>query len=109
GPSPSRAEMTDARARRRSWVVRRERGSVTAEFAITLPAVALVLAASIMCVQLGGLQLRLQDAAGAAARSLARGEARPQALSAVTALVPGASVTTRVGAGAGVVCVTAAK
>jgi hypothetical protein len=54
--------------------MRGERGSVTAEFATVLPAVMLVLACCLACLQVAGQQLRLQDAAAGAARSLARGD-----------------------------------
>ena len=56
-------------------VIKGERGSVTAEFAAVIPAVLLVLAACLGCVQLTSQQLRLQDAASATARALARGDA----------------------------------
>lgn len=58
----------------------RERGSVTAEFATVVPAVVLVLACCLASVQLAGQQLRLQDAAADAARSLARGDSATGAL-----------------------------
>ena len=67
----------------------RERGSVTAEFAIALPAVMVVLACCLSGLQVAGTQLRLQDAAAAAARSLARGE--PASVAAL--LMPGATVS----------------
>jgi Flp pilus assembly protein TadG len=51
-----------------------DRGSITAEFAVAVPAVLLVLATMLGGVQAAGLQLRLQDAAADAARSLGRGE-----------------------------------
>jgi hypothetical protein len=66
-----------------------DRGSVTAEFAIALPALMVVLACCLAGMQVAGAQLRLQDAAAAAARSLARGE--PPAVAAQ--LVPGAAVS----------------
>ncbi len=50
-----------------------ERGSVTAEFVVLLPAVCLVLALSLCGLQLGTLHMRLHDAAALAARSEARG------------------------------------
>lgn len=64
-----------------------ERGSVTAEFAVAIPAVMLVLAACLVCFQLAIQQLRLQDAAATTARALARGDS--------AAAFPGANVTTR--------------
>lgn len=68
---------------------RAERGSVTAEFAVTLPAVVVVLAGCLTGLQVAGSQLRLQDAAALAARSLARGDSPASAL----ALVPGGTLT----------------
>lgn len=50
-----------------------ERGSVTAELAVALPAVVLVLACCLSAVQVAGQQLQVQDAAAQAARALARG------------------------------------
>lgn len=65
---------------------------MTAEFAIALPAVVLVLAACLGAGQVVALQVRVQDAAAVAARQLARGD--PGAASALASrLVPGASVT----------------
>ncbi len=52
-----------------------DRGSATAEFAIALPAVALVLAAVLGGLQVGAASIRAQDAAADAARGLARGDA----------------------------------
>ncbi|MGL4340482.1 MAG: TadE family type IV pilus minor pilin [Rhodoglobus sp.] len=76
----------------KSWAHHRrhagdERGSVTAEFAVTLPAVILVLACCLSALQIAGQQLRLQDAASAAARSLGRGDPASET---VSHLVPGA-------------------
>ena len=77
----------------RGWLrAHDDRGSVTAEFAATLPAVVLVLALCLSGLQVAGQHLRLQDAAAAAARSLARGDS---AATVVARLVPGASVTVR--------------
>ena len=70
----------------------RDRGSVTAEFALAMPAVALVLLMCLSGMQVAALQVRLQDAAAAAARSLARGD-RAGAGS-VAALIPGAGTET---------------
>lgn len=49
-------------------------GSVTAEFAVALPAVVLVLACCLGAVQVVAQQVRMTDAAADAARSLARGD-----------------------------------
>ena len=56
-----------------------DRGSVTAEFAVALPAIALVLAACLASVQLVAVQVRLTDAAADAARALGRGESEAAA------------------------------
>ena len=68
-----------------------ERGSVTAEFAVALPAIALVLAACLASVQLAAQQVRLTDAAADAARALGRGESEAEA----------AAIADRVSGGAG--------
>ncbi len=68
----------------------RDRGGVTAEFAVALPAVALVLAACIGGLQAAAAQGRLQDAAALAARAAARGEDASLA----AAAAPGAALTT---------------
>ncbi|BDZ53878.1 TadE family type IV pilus minor pilin [Agromyces marinus] len=47
---------------------------MTAEFAVALPAIALVLAASLASVHAVAVQVRLADAAADAARALGRGE-----------------------------------
>lgn len=52
----------------------RERGSATAELAVALPAVMLVLALCLGAVHVVGRQVRLTDAAADAARALGRGE-----------------------------------
>lgn len=52
---------------------------MTAEFAVTLPAIALVLAACLASVQLVAQQVRLTDAAADAARALGRGESAAEA------------------------------
>jgi Flp pilus assembly protein TadG len=57
-----------------------------------IPAVLLVLACCLGGVQLASQQLRLQDAAAAASRSLARGEGAGTASARVTQLVTGASI-----------------
>lgn len=72
-----------------------QRGSVTAEFAAVIPAVLLVLAICLGSLQLAGTQLRLQDAAADASRSLARGDARAMAAARVDQAVPGAALSVR--------------
>jgi TadE-like protein len=66
---PRRGAEPAAGRRRRS-----EAGSVTAEFAVGLPAVVVVLALCLGGIQTVGQQLRLLDAAADAARLLARGD-----------------------------------
>ncbi|CAN5410822.1 hypothetical protein BH09ACT1_BH09ACT1_08980 [soil metagenome] len=82
------------------------RGSITAEFAVVIPAVVVILAACLGGVRLMGVQLQLQDAAAAGARSLGRGEALDAATAQAHSAVGGSSVTS-VTRGS-LVCVTAA-
>jgi hypothetical protein len=74
----------------RRAVPRGERGSVTAEFAVLMPAVLLLLGLGLSAAQVSGRQLQLQDAAADAARVIARGEGMPAAERHLAALVPGA-------------------
>ena len=71
-----------------------ERGSVTAEFALAIPAVALVLVCCLSGVQLAGLQVRLQDAAAASARNLARDESPASVAATASDLVSSARLAT---------------
>jgi Flp pilus assembly protein TadG len=71
-----------------------DRGSVVAEFAIALPAVALVLLLGAGSLGACARQVRLQDAAADAARLVARGEVEARVWGAIDAAVPGASATT---------------
>ena len=82
-----------------------ERGSVTAEFAVALPAVALVLAVCLGGVQAVSIQVRLTDAAADAARTLARGDGVGLASARLSAAVAGASLS--VDDAGDLVCVTA--
>ncbi len=65
---------------------------MTAEFATVIPAVIVVLACCLGGVQIGVLQLRLQDAAAFAARSAARGDS----VIAAQQLVPRAILRTEI-------------
>lgn len=67
-----------------------ERGSATAEFAIALPAVALVLALVLGAVSITGAQVRAQDAAADAARALARGDSDSTVAERLDRQAPGA-------------------
>ena len=53
----------------------RDRGSVSAEFAVAVPAIAVIIALAIGALTAGSTHVRLQDAAADAARLAARGEA----------------------------------
>lgn len=77
------------RARR---LLRDERGGAAAEFAITLPAVILVLAAAVSVLHAQSLRVVLQDATADAARLVARGDAPDRAASLVEAAVAGAQL-----------------
>lgn len=70
----------------------RDAGSVTAEFAVVIPAVMLVLACCLGAVQVVGQQVRLTDAAADAARALARGEGADRAAALARRAVGGASL-----------------
>lgn len=65
-------------------------GSVAAEFAVALPAVVLVLGVCLGGIGVGSQQLRLQDAAAAAARGLGRGEPASDIASVVSRMAEGA-------------------
>jgi len=67
-----------------------ETGSAVAEFAVALPAVLLVLAMVLGGIQLGALQVRVQDAAADAARSLGRGDPASALAARLGRQVPGA-------------------
>lgn len=82
-----------SRAKARHLAAFDEDGSVTAEFAIIVPAVLLVLALCVGALQTASLQIRVTDAAADAARTLARGDSSSTAQSRVASLVAGASLT----------------
>lgn len=70
-----------------------DRGSTTAEVAVALPAVVVVLAACLGGLGLAGAQLRAQDAAADAARMLGRGEPEAAAGQLVARSVPGGALS----------------
>lgn len=82
-----------------------DRGSVVAEFAVALPAVALVLLLGAGVLAAGARHVRLQDAVSDAARLAARGESNDRVTEAITGAVPGARGA--VDARDDLVCVTA--
>lgn len=70
-----RVRARPGRAARRGWrTVDGERGAVTAELAVALPAVVLVLVAVLTLAAAAGAQMRSADAARAGARAAAIGE-----------------------------------
>jgi len=74
-------------------VRRDERGSVTAEFAVVAPAVVLVVVLTATVLLASGRQVRLEQAAGQAARLAARGEAEGRVRDVVGTLVDGSRTT----------------
>jgi len=81
-----RAKRTPGAAAGKTRVARRrsgDRGSVTAETAIVMPAIVAVLAMLLAGAAAGSTQLQLEKAAQTAARQLARGETAAVAASAV--------------------------
>ena len=73
------------------------RGAVTAEFAVALPAVLLLLALLLAGAAAGATQLRLEEAALAGARAVARGES-PAVAEAIVSRLAGASATAAIAA-----------
>ncbi|WP_291041938.1 TadE family type IV pilus minor pilin [Herbiconiux sp.] len=82
-----------------------ERGSVSAEFAMILPALALIIALGVSAAQCGVVQVQLADAAADAARMIGRGDSAGSAAARVQAAQGGARMSVqRDGV---LVCVTA--
>jgi hypothetical protein len=70
-----------------------DRGSATAELAVTLPAVIVVFAVMLWGISVAAAQLRCIDAARAGARAAARGESSAATVQAVREIAPpGAAV-----------------
>lgn len=80
-------------------VARRDAGTVTAEMAVVLPALAAVVGLLLWAVTVLTAQLRCVDAARATARSLARGDSAVAATEAARSLAPSGAriVVTRSG------------
>ncbi|WP_159500895.1 TadE family protein [Microbacterium sp. 18062] len=70
-----------------------DRGSVSAEFAVALPAIVLLLALCVGALSSASRQVRLQDATADAARLIARGDDEGRGLSLVRQSVPDAQAT----------------
>ena len=83
----------------------RASGSVTAELAVVLPAVTLLLAVLLLSVSVGLLQLRLEEGARAGARALARGDSPDQVMD-IISRVSGGNVTVSIAASADFATVT---
>lgn len=78
---------------RRRGIAPGERGSVTAEIAVALPALVLVVAAALWGVSVAAAQVACVDAVRAGARAAARGEPMPAVHAAVVrGAPPGARV-----------------
>lgn len=69
-----------------------EEGVITAEFAVALPAVTVVLALCLGAASTGVAQLKVEESARAAARAAARGDSEAQIRSAVSRIDPAQSV-----------------
>lgn len=81
------------------------RGSVTAELAVVLPALTVLLALLLLAVSTGMLQLRLEEGARAGARALARGDS-PGQVAEVIARVSGDGLSVALGNDGGYATVT---
>lgn len=81
-----------------------QRGSVTAELALLLPGVVLLLGLCLASIQLVAQQVLLQDAAGIAARALGRGQPLPEVMQAIDGRLPDAHFGQR--SQGGLICLT---
>lgn len=81
-------------APRPARVSEQERGSAAAEFAVTMPAVLLVLAMTVGALGAAAHQVRLADAAADAARALGRGESAAAAEALAARVAPGSELST---------------
>jgi len=70
-----------------------DRGSVSAEFAVALPAIVLLVALCVGALSTASRQVRLQDATADAARLVARGDDEGRAFALVAGAVGGARST----------------
>ena len=84
---------------------REERGSVTAEFALVLPVLVVLLALGAGLLSASSARVRLEDGAADAARVVGRGEGDGSAAAIVARSVPGAGVS--IARDGDFVCVTA--
>lgn len=89
---PGRHGSSDRRGRvadRRRWA---EAGSVTAELAVTLPGVAVLLLVVLLAGVVGAAQVAVQDAARVVARALALGDEASASDGSPTTVTPAAAV-----------------
>lgn len=84
-----------------------DRGSVAAEFAIALTAVAVIILMAVGLLGAAGRQILLQDAVADAARLASRGESGARVVGVVQAAVPGAAV--QISDSGDLICVTASR
>ena len=81
------------------------RGSVTAELAVVLPAITVLLALLLLAVSVGLLQLKLEEGARAGARALARGDATEQVYD-IVARISGEAASVTISGSDGFITVT---
>lgn len=87
------------------WGTAAQKGSVTAELAVVLPAITVLLAILLLSASAGLLQLRLEEGARAGARALARGDSTAQ-VQEIVARVSGAQAAVSVANSGGYATVT---
>lgn len=79
-PCPDLPSQRPGRAARRRSQERTEEGSATAEFAVILPCIIVLLAVLLGSAACGAAFVRIEEAARVAARALARGDSSEQAV-----------------------------
>ncbi len=92
------SSVTEGRRGRHGCRPRRDRGSVTAETAVAVPALVLVAAALVFLVGVVGAHIRCADAAREAVRAAARGD-NSQAVQGIAAQVAPSGATLRLTTG----------
>ncbi|WP_422761106.1 TadE family type IV pilus minor pilin [Mycetocola saprophilus] len=106
-PAPSNPAIRDRddRRPRTRRMLRGEEGSISAEFAIVMPAVLVLLALCLGVLAAGTTRSRLWDVAGQSARASARGDPEQSIMAQARELLPGVAV--KVDSQASLVCATA--
>jgi TadE-like protein len=87
-PTPRWRRTTRRRARESRWLPKGQRGSITVETAVALPALVVVLATALWGVSAAAAQVACVDAARAGARAAARGEPPPEVRAEVLRAAP---------------------